>query len=89
MRFAIAVEVTAIPGIADPEAATIERSLPLLGFDTIAEMRVGRMFRFALEAPDAEAARDTAEDLAHRLLANPVIQRYAVSVGPPKVAGAE
>lgn len=83
MRFAATVEVSALEGISDPEAATIERALPLLGFETIEEMSVGRIFRFVVEAPDAATAEATAADLAHRLLANPVIQRSQVSVAPP------
>ena len=37
-------------------------------------MRAGRSFRFELEAADEPAARRRAEELAHRLLANPVIE---------------
>ncbi len=82
MRFAATVEVSALEGLADPEAATIERALPLLGFDAVGELSVGRIFRFVVEAADASAAEATAEQLAHRLLANPVIQRARVSVTP-------
>jgi phosphoribosylformylglycinamidine synthase PurS subunit len=86
VRFAAVVEVSALEGISDPEAATIERSLPLLGIDTVSGLRMGRIFRFVVEAADAAAARVTAEDLSLRLLANPVIQRADVSVGPLEVA---
>jgi len=87
MRFAAAVEVRALEGIADPEAATIERELPLLGFDAVKDMHVGRVFRFVVEATDADAARATAEELADRLLANPVIQRAEVAVRPLEAEG--
>lgn len=80
MRFAAIVEVSALDGIADPEAATIERALPLLGFETVADLRVGRVFHFVVEAADEPAAQATANELAHRLLANPVIQRASVTV---------
>jgi phosphoribosylformylglycinamidine synthase PurS subunit len=86
VRFSIKVEVSAREGIADPEAATIEKALPLLGYDAVTQMRVGRIFRFALEAPDAGAAQESAEDLCHRLLANPVIQQAEVSVIPDESA---
>ena len=36
-RYDVQVEVRLRPGIADPEGATIERSLPALGFDGISE----------------------------------------------------
>lgn len=74
MRFAAHVEVRLRPGIADPEGATIERALPALGFDEVHRVRAGRSFRFEVEAPDEPSARRRAEELAHRLLANPVIE---------------
>lgn len=86
MKFAAVVEVRALDGIADPEAATVERALPLLGLDSVSEMRMGRIFRFVVEAVDATVAQITAEDLSHRLLANPVIQRADVSVSPLDVS---
>lgn len=82
MIFSATVEVSALEGISDPEAATIERALPLLGFDAVGELRAGRIFRFSVQAADEQAARAVAEDLAHRLLANPVIQQAVVSVSP-------
>ena len=75
-------EVSGLEGIADPEGQTIERSLPLLGFAGVEHLRVGKIFRFTLEAPDADTARDRAEQLCDRLLANPVIERSAVVVAP-------
>lgn len=74
MRFAARVEVWLRPGIADPEGATIERALPALGFDDVHRMRAGRTFSFEVDAPDETAARERAEHLARRLLANPVIE---------------
>ena len=82
MKFAARVEVRLRPGIADPEGATIERALPALGFDDVHGVRAGRAFRFEVEAPDAGAARARAEELAHRLLANPVMEDSELSVEP-------
>ncbi len=80
MRFAARVEVRLRPGIADPEGATIERALPALGFDDVRDVRAGRCFRFELEAGDQSEARRRAEDLAHRLLSNPVIEDSLVEL---------
>lgn len=80
MRFAARVEVRLRHGIADPEGATIERALPALGFDDVKEMRAGRSFRFQVEAADEATARRRAEELAHRLLANPVIEASEVEL---------
>ena len=80
MKFAARVEVRLRPGIADPEGATIERALPALGFDDVRSVRAGRSFRFELDAADEEGARRRAEDLADRLLANPVIEDSTVEL---------
>lgn len=80
MKFSVVVEVTGLDGIADPEGQTIEGVLPALGFEGIEHVRVGKLVRFDLEAPDEEAAKSRSEELCRRLLANPVIERAHVSV---------
>ncbi len=80
MRFTARVEVQLRPGIADPEGATIERALPALGFEEVRHVRAGRSFRFTVDADDEDAARAQAEALAHRLLANPVIEESEVAI---------
>jgi phosphoribosylformylglycinamidine synthase subunit PurS len=78
--FAVRVEVRLRPGIADPQGATIERALPALGFDGVGAMRVGKVMHFTVEASDAAAARDRAEEMCERLLANPVIEDADIEV---------
>ncbi|MGQ0615826.1 MAG: phosphoribosylformylglycinamidine synthase subunit PurS [Acidimicrobiia bacterium] len=78
MRFSVVVEVQLRAGVADPQGATIERSLPTLGFDGVSEVRVGKCIRFALDADDEHAARAEVDDLCTRFLANPVIEDAAV-----------
>lgn len=74
MIFEVQVEVLLRPGIADPQGATIERSLPTLGFHGVSDVRVGKSIRFSLEADGEAAARAEAEDLCARYLTNPVIE---------------
>jgi phosphoribosylformylglycinamidine synthase PurS subunit len=87
VRFDVLVEVQLRPGIADPEGATIERALPALGFSDVHALRVGRAIRFEVEASDEQAAERVAEDLASKLLANPVIEQSAVLVSAPSATG--
>ncbi len=88
MRFAARVEVSLRPGIADPEGATIERALPALGFAGVSAVRAGRSFRFTVEADDEDQARVRATELAHRLLANPVIEDSVLELSPAEAAAA-
>ena len=80
MRFDARVEVTLRDGIADPEGATIERALPALGFEGVTQVRAGRSFRLSVDAATATDARQVAQSLADRLLANPVLERATVEL---------
>jgi phosphoribosylformylglycinamidine synthase PurS subunit len=80
MLFSVLVETRLRPGIADPQGATIERSLPHLGFEGISGVRVGKAFRFELDAPDEASAQEHASEVTQRFLINPVIEDADVSV---------
>jgi phosphoribosylformylglycinamidine synthase subunit PurS len=80
MIFVVHVDVQLRPGIADPQGATIERSLPTLGFDGIDEVRVGKSIRFRIEASDEATARQRVDDLCARFLTNPVIEDATVEL---------
>ena len=78
--FNVLVEVSLRPGIADPQGSTIERSLPHLGFDGIAGVKVGKAIRFTCEAADEESCRKEVDDLCQRFLTNPVIESAEITI---------
>ena len=78
--FEVLVEVTLRPGIADPQGATIERSLPLLGVTSVSGVRVGKAIRLTVQATDEGEARTLVDDLCSRFLTNPVIEDATVGV---------
>jgi len=86
MRFSVLVETRLRPGIADPQGATIERSLPALGFEGITGVRVGKAIRFELDAADEASAAAVADQVTERFLINPVIEAAEISVSALEVA---
>jgi phosphoribosylformylglycinamidine synthase PurS subunit len=80
MRFAVMVEVHLKAGVSDPQGATIERSLPHLGFEGVRGVRVGKLIRFELEAADEDAARAEVADMCDRFLTNPVIEESTIAL---------
>ncbi|MDQ1426980.1 MAG: phosphoribosylformylglycinamidine synthase subunit PurS [Acidimicrobiaceae bacterium] len=80
MKFDVLVEVALRPGIANPEGATIERTLPALGFAQVSGVRTGKAIRFAIEAADESTARTQVDELCHRFLTNPVIEDALVTI---------
>jgi phosphoribosylformylglycinamidine synthase len=73
-----AVNVTPKPGILDPQGRAVEGSLGHLGIEGVSAVRVGRRVELTVEAADAEAAQAVVERLSSELLANPLIEAYAI-----------
>jgi len=80
MLFEVHVEVRLRPGIADPQGATIERSLPALGFVGVAGVRVGKSIRFVIESANEASARAEADDMCTKFLTNPVIEDAVIDI---------
>ena len=80
MRYSVRIDVTHLPGVLDPQGATVERALPALGYDNVSEVSIAKTIRLALDAASEAEARAQVDDMCQRLLANPVIERYTVEV---------
>lgn len=80
MRFDVQVQVRLRDGVSDPEGATIERSLPALGFDGVSGVGVGKVIHFTLEAADEASARAEVTDMCDRFLTNPVIEQADIKI---------
>jgi phosphoribosylformylglycinamidine synthase subunit PurS len=75
------VYVTLKPGVLDPQGKAIHHSVELLGYKGIADVRQGKYFEVALDGTVSEAeAKESAEKIAHDVLANPVIEDYRVEI---------
>jgi phosphoribosylformylglycinamidine synthase len=68
------------PEILDPQGQAVQRALPRLGFDGIADVRQGKRFELNLEGPVDDAALARIHQLAESFLANTVIEDFTVRV---------
>ena len=59
-------------GIIDPQGVAVERALPALGFDGVANVHVGRLIELDIEDPNQ------LEAMCEKLLANPLIEDYSI-----------
>jgi phosphoribosylformylglycinamidine synthase len=74
------VHVRLKPGVLDPQGKAIGNALRGLGFDGVGEVRQGKLIELELADTDAAAARARVEAMCRQLLANPVIEDYAIEV---------
>ena len=72
--------VTLKPGVLDPQGQAIERALGALGFEGVSGVRQGKLIELDLAESNAEQARAEIETMCEKLLANTVIERYAIEL---------
>lgn len=73
------VRVRLKEGVLDPEATTTRRALERLDYD-VDDLRRADQFELEFDAESVTAAEDAAQEMTERLLANPTIHDYDVSV---------
>ncbi len=78
MRFRFEVLVSLKPGLSDPQGKAVESSLPALGWNNVSNVRVGKHIQLEVEADGEVAAREQVDEMARRLLSNPVIEDFRV-----------
>jgi phosphoribosylformylglycinamidine synthase subunit PurS len=78
VSFRFEVVVMLKEGLADPQGKAIEENLPAMGWTGVSEVRVGRHVTLTVEDGTEEAARSTVDEIARRLLSNPVIEDFRV-----------
>jgi phosphoribosylformylglycinamidine synthase len=74
------VHVRLKEGVLDPQGAAICRALAQLGFAGVGEVRQGKMIELELDDADRAAAEAKVRAMCERLLANPVIETYSVTL---------
>lgn len=76
------IDVRVVPreGILDPQGKAVAGALGSLGFETVAEVHVGRLITLKMRAASEEAAREQAEAMCRQLLANPVTEDFQVHI---------
>jgi phosphoribosylformylglycinamidine synthase len=74
------IDVTHLPGILDPQGATVEKALPALGYTNVTQVKVGKSIHLVVEADSEDAARTQVDEMCHRLLANPVIEAFTITI---------
>ncbi len=67
-------------GVLDPQGEAVRHALGSLGFSGVEGVRQGKVIEIDLAASDAAAAEAEVREMCEKLLANTVIERYAVEI---------
>lgn len=74
------IYVTLKPGVLDAQGDTVRSALQTLGFEGLADVRIGKFMVLTLNSLTKEEATAQVEEMCRRLLANPVIEDYRYEV---------
>lgn len=72
--------VTLKEGVLDPQGEAVKKSLQVLDYAGVDEVRIGKFIEVWLSGKDKETARRELEEMSDKLLANPVIEDYRVEI---------
>lgn len=67
-------------GVLDPQGKAVQHALGSLGFDGVSDVRQGKVIELELNESDTEKARTAVEQMCKGLLANTVIENYAIEI---------
>jgi phosphoribosylformylglycinamidine synthase PurS subunit len=82
-RWIIEAEVMPKQGVNDPQGDAIMSGLKSLGFANTNRVRCGKLIRVELDADSEARAREQGTLMCQKLLANPVIESFTLTVLSP------
>ena len=80
MTYQVEIRVMPLKDLLDPQGKAVMGGLGNLGMQNITDVRIGKHIVLQVEAGSKEEARAVAEEASRRLLANPVMEQFEVTV---------
>ena len=80
MNFVAEIKVMPLKELLDPQGKAVMGGLSNLGLKNIDDVRIGKHIQLNTEAANADEAKKIAEDASKKLLANPVMEEFTISI---------
>ncbi len=74
------VNISLKEGVLDSQGKAVHHALDALKFDGVDDVRVGKQIILKLDGDDAEKAKAEVTEMCESLLANTVIEDYAIEI---------
>ena len=74
----VKVVVTLKSGVLDPQGKAIQQTLNGMGFENVKDVRQGKYFDIDIDESDEQKAKQSAEEICKKLLANQVIEDFKI-----------
>jgi phosphoribosylformylglycinamidine synthase len=80
MNFSVQIKVMPLRELLDPQGKAVMGGLQNLGINTIQDVRIGKNIQLQIEAATPEEAKKIAENASIKLLANPVMEYFEITL---------
>ena len=80
MNYTVQIKVMPLKELLDPQGKAVLGGLQNLGMKGVEDVRVGKNITLNIEAESPELAKNIAEEASKKLLANPVMEYFEISV---------
>ena len=80
MKFIAQIDVMPLPNLLDPQGKAVKNTLSNLKFTSVNNVRIGKHIVIEIEAPEKEDAKQIAEKICQKVLANPVMETYNIII---------
>ncbi len=79
-KFAAKVNITLRQGILDVQGKTVEHALHSLEYNSLTNVRIGKLVELTVEAETEEKALELVDNACKQLIANPIIEDHFVKL---------
>ena len=78
--YTVQIKVMPLKELLDPQGKAVMGGLKSLGLDGVEDVRIGKNITLQVKANSTEEAKQMAEDASKKLLSNPVMEYFEISV---------
>ena len=69
--------------VLDPQGQTVKNALHTMGYGAVKDVRQGKVFEIELDGVSKKQAEALVPEIAHKVLANPIIEKYTWQIVKP------
>jgi phosphoribosylformylglycinamidine synthase subunit PurS len=80
MIFTVQIKVMPLKDLLDPQGKAVMGGLQNLGLNNVSDVRIGKHINLQVEAGNKEEALAAGQNAAKKLLANPVMEVFEVTI---------
>lgn len=80
MNYSVQIKVMPLKELLDPQGKAVLGGLQNLGIKTVQDVRIGKTIQLEVSANSSEEAKKVAEEASKKLLANPVMEYFEITI---------